>query len=102
MRNWRCLQSISDKEMYCPDDVITGLTMNAECSHVVTGNLRLKAWLLAHALTQGSLRHATPVSQVICNAIFNDAVSADRAGTVCVWNAQTGSLRFRCCTHHRS
>lgn len=96
VRNWRCLQSISDKEMYCPDDVITGLTMNPEHSHVVTGNLRLKAWPLEQALAQGALGHTTPVSQVICNSVFNDAVSADRSGSVCVWSAQNGRLRFRC------
>jgi hypothetical protein len=95
VRNWRCLQSLTDREMYCPDDSITGLTMNREQNHVVTGNLRLKAWPLEEGASSGGVSHSAPVSQVLCNSVFNDAASGDRSGAVCLWSIATSALRFR-------
>ena len=96
IRTFRCLQTLADREAYKPDDTITGLLYDAARGHVVTGNTRLKAWRLEAVEASGVGAHGYPVSQVVYNRVFEDAVSADRAGTVCVWNTRTGALRFRC------
>ena len=96
VRNWRCLQTLADRELYSPDDVISGLTMNPEQGQVVTGNLRLKVWPLVDEGASGGLCHRAPVARVLCNSVFNDAASGDRSGSVCLWNISTGALRFRC------
>ena len=62
----------------------------------MTGNTRLKAWKLQTVAASGQVSHGFPVSQVLYNKVFEDAVSGDTCGTVCVWNTLTGALRFRC------
>jgi WD40 repeat protein len=95
IRNYKCLQTISDREVYKPDDTITGLVFNSARGHVVTGNTKLKVWQMERAEASGVSAHGAPVSQVIFNRVFEDAVSADRSGIVCIWNVRTGALRSR-------
>ena len=64
VRNWRCLQTLPDKEVYSPDDTVAALAVNAACGHVVTGNSRLKAWTLRDCTGGSLLGHAAPASQV--------------------------------------
>lgn len=96
IRTFRCLQTLADREVYKPDDTITGLLYDGARGHAVAGNTRLKAWRLEAVEASGVGAHGHPVSAVVYNRVFEDVVSADRAGTVCVWNARTGALRFRC------
>ena len=99
MRNFKCVQSIADREPYKPDDTIAGLLYDGTRGRLVTGNTRLKAWRLETAGAAGGVGgHCCAVCQVLYNATFGDVVSADRGGTVCIWNAATGALRFRCAT----
>jgi WD40 repeat protein len=96
IRNYKCLQTISDREVYKPDNTISGLVYNPTRSHLVTGNTKLKVWQMERVEASGVGAHGAPVSQVIFNRVFEDAVSADRSGVVCFWNVHSGALRSRC------
>lgn len=95
LRNFRCLQTIVDKEYYRQDDAIGGMIYDTRMRRLITGNVKLKPWPLLSVGAMGAARHAHPVTEVIYNRLFGDTVSGDQGGTVCVWNTSTGKLRFR-------
>jgi WD40 repeat protein len=96
IRNFRCLQSLCDKTVYHPDDVIGAVLFDSERSQMVSANQSLMRWPMEVLEGSGVHGHASPVIQVLFNALFDDAISGDQSGTVCVWNVNTGRLRFRC------
>jgi WD40 repeat protein len=98
LRNFRCLQTFVDREVYRQEDAIGGMVYDTRQRRLVTGNVKLKAWPLKQNGVLGAAGHSSPVSKVLYNRVFGDAVSGDQSGTVCVWNIETGQLRFRCGT----
>jgi len=53
-----------------------------------------------HLKPDSSLRrHAHPVCQLAYNSVYQEAISADESGLICVWKVQPGSRSS--CVHHR-
>lgn len=96
IRNYRCLQTIADRTVYHPEDALGAVLFDARRSQLVSACLSLARWPLRQIEGSGARGHAAPVTAVLYNRVFADAVSGDRAGTVCVWDTETGRLRFRC------
>jgi WD40 repeat protein len=96
IRNFRCLQTLFDKTTYHPDDVIGAVLFDSERSQMISSNTSLMRWPVEVLKGSGVHGHACPVVQVVFNKLFEDAISGDQSGTVCVWNVKTGRLRFRC------
>lgn len=97
IRNYKCLQTITDKTAYHPEDALAAVLFDGRHSRLVTANLALAQWPLCELEGSGARGHCAAVTAVLYNRVFSDAVSGDRAGTVCAWNTRTGHLRFRCC-----
>lgn len=96
IRNYKCLQTIADKTVYHPEDALGTVLYDGRRSQLVTACLAPARWPLRQLEGSGSRGHAAAVTAVLYNRNFADAVSGDRVGTVCVWDMQTGRLRFRC------
>jgi hypothetical protein len=90
-----CLQTITDREIYRPEDAIGSMCFDSQQDRLLTGNTCLKAWPLKVVEGSGATGHARGVVQVLHNVVLGDALSGDLAGTVCVWDTCTGKLRFR-------
>lgn len=101
IRNHRCLQTVSDRTVYKPEDLISVMLYDAGRRALVTGNTKLKRWPLRSTVAVGNA-HTHPVTRVMFNPMFMEAVSGDHAGTVCVWHVETGRLRFRFSGTHGS
>eukprot|EP00892_Ulva_mutabilis_P006535 jgi/Ulvmu1/4253/UM193_0001.1 len=102
IRTYKCLQTITDRTVYHPEDALGAVLFDGRHSHLVTANLALSRWPLRDLEGSGAHGHCAPVTAVLYNRVFGDAVSGDRAGTVCVWNTRTGRLRFRFTHTHGS
>ncbi|KAG1663156.1 hypothetical protein FOA52_006053 [Chlamydomonas sp. UWO 241] len=94
IRNHKCLQTVQDRETYKKDDTLLTMAFDCKRKRLITANLAPKVWTAEDTTTTNSA-HQKPVAKVLFNALFNEAVSADHAGTVSVWHVPTGKLRFR-------
>lgn len=54
-----------------------------------------RPWPLRSVISTGASAHAKPVSCVLYNPQFREAVTGDHEGVVCVWDVATGNMRFR-------
>lgn len=46
----------------------------------------MQAWKAVHLKPDSSLRrHAHPVCQLVYNSVYQEAISADESGLICVW-----------------
>jgi hypothetical protein len=97
MRTFRCLQTFTDKTVYHPENVIGAVVFDSARAQMISANTNLTRWPMEVLPGSGIHGHASPVIQVLYNHIFEDAISGDQEGTVCVWSCKTGCLRFRCC-----
>lgn len=99
IRNFRCLQTFTDKTVYHPEDVLGAVVFDNARSQMISANTSLSRWPIEVLRGSGIHGHASPAIQVLYNSIFEDAISGDHEGTVCVWNIKTGRLRFRSVSH---
>lgn len=95
IRSHRCLQSFFDTVKYRPEDTLTTLYYDGARRTLITGNTSLKCWPLRSIISTGASAHGMPVSCSAYNAQFGEIVTGDHEGVVCVWEAATGSMRFR-------
>eukprot|EP00192_Tetraselmis_astigmatica_P000660 CAMPEP_0117689666 /NCGR_PEP_ID=MMETSP0804-20121206/24643_1 /TAXON_ID=1074897 /ORGANISM="Tetraselmis astigmatica, Strain CCMP880" /LENGTH=1073 /DNA_ID=CAMNT_0005502517 /DNA_START=57 /DNA_END=3278 /DNA_ORIENTATION=+ len=100
IRNHKCMQTFQDTEVYRPENIISAMKYDQKRRWLVTGNMKLKTWPLRSVINKTSGAHATSVSCVLYSPNFAEAITADHAGTVCVWVVSTGKLRFRFTNAH--
>ena len=101
IRNHRCLQTLTDKELYKLDDTLLTMAFDHRRKLLLTGNTQPKTWQQT-VTSSTSSGHRDPVAKVMYNPLFNEAVSGDHAGTVSVWHVPTGKLRFRFYNAHKA
>ncbi len=54
-----------------------------------------------HLKPDSSLRrHAHPVCQLAYNSVYQEAISADESGLICVWKVQSGSRVLMYASYH--
>ena len=52
----------------------------------ITRQWSLQAWKAVHLKPDSALRrHAHPVCQLVYNSVYQEAISADESGLICVW-----------------
>ena len=50
----------------------------------------MQAWKAVHLKPDSSLRrHAHPVCQLVYNSVYQEAISADESGLICVWKVSS-------------
>ncbi|KAA6426925.1 MAG: hypothetical protein FRX49_03249 [Trebouxia sp. A1-2] len=101
IRNNRCLQTLTDKQKHRPEDALTCLMYDPQQKQLLSGSVLPKAWRAIHLKPDSSLRrHAHPVCQLAYNSVYQEAISADESGLICVWKVSTGALRVRWARAH--
>lgn len=74
------------------------LSLHLRPSCVITANTRPKRWpLVAGRASRGGF-HTAALSGIRHNPVFNEVATADVEGTLCVWNATTGTWLYNICT----
>jgi len=94
IRNHKCLQTVQDRELYPLDDTLHAMEFDMKRKQLLTGNLKPKMWQQI-ITTSASAGHRDPITRVLYNPMFSEAVSGDHGGTVSVWHVPSGKLRFR-------
>ncbi|KAK9816486.1 hypothetical protein WJX72_000893 [[Myrmecia] bisecta] len=96
IRNHRCMQTLIDGEACRKDEHRPAFLMwDQKRKWLIAGAVRPKAWPLETVGPKGRGAHIQPVVCALYNTNFGEVVSGDNSGTVCVWNAETGELKFR-------
>ena len=62
---------------------------------IVAASVQPKSWKLITKSRTTSAAHSHPCVAALFNDQFQQVVTADQAGTVCVWDAHTGEIDFR-------
>jgi len=97
VRSHRCLQTITDSTSYRPENRITSLIYDQAHGCLVSCAVKPRTWPMQKRLRPDyqTKSHKFPVCSALFNHNFNQIVSGDDDGVVCVWDSQTGELVFR-------
>lgn len=93
IRNYRCIQTFTDKTEYRPEDSLTCMAFDEEASNLLMCSSVLNV-LPLHMKAETSKTHVAPIVGVLYNDVFQQIISGDSLGSVCVWDARTGKLQF--------
>ncbi|KAJ9527074.1 hypothetical protein QJQ45_025214, partial [Haematococcus lacustris] len=100
IRNHKCIQTVNDRETYLEEDTLLCSCYDVKRHTLVTANLAPKLWR-QKVTTSASSGHRHPVTCVLYNPFFDEAVSGDHSGSISVWHVVTGKLRFRFHNAHK-
>ena len=90
IRSNKCMQTITDKTDYWPENRISAIAFNPQRKAIVTGATKLDSY-------QRKRRHeaiARPVSAALYNQPFSQVVSGDAGSVISVWNCVKGENVF--------
>lgn len=93
IRNYRCIQTFTDKTEYKPEDRLTCMAFDEEGPALVLCSSTLNL-LPVNVKVESSRTHRAAIVCALYNDVFHQVVSGDIAGTVCVWDVKTGKLEF--------
>ncbi|CAK0806541.1 unnamed protein product, partial [Prorocentrum cordatum] len=100
IRNYRCIQTFTDKTEYRPEDSLTCMAFDEEASNLLMCSSALNV-LPLHMKAEASRTHVAPIVGVLYNDVFQQIISGDSIGSICVWDARTGTLQFDFKRAHR-
>ena len=91
IKTYACIQTISDKTKYRPDDILNGLFFCAVTNNILLGSRKIQFW---HFKTQEQIRtsHENSVAFALYNTKFESVVSADDDGYIALWDIENGKL----------
>ena len=94
LHNYFCIQTITDKMCYRPDDVLTSLHFDKWTNNIVLGSRKVNFWVFK---TQAEIKtsHEFPVAFALYNTEFESIVSGDDGGFIAVWDIENGKLMSR-------
>eukprot|EP00899_Mesostigma_viride_P013723 jgi/Mesvir1/22351/Mv03617-RA.1 len=96
IRNHKCLQTFVDKACYRPENRISAMLYDPNKAWLVTGTTHLRVWPLRSRQNDAEgLVHKDPLAGALYNQNFDQVVSGDHGGMVCVWEVTNGALCFR-------
>jgi WD repeat-containing protein 49 len=98
VRTHRCLQTLVDKQLHRPEDMLSALMFDHRNGCLVTASAHLSVWPMRRRYkdTENLLKsHENPLTCVLYNNLFRRIVSADDSGTVCVWDVESGKMLYR-------
>lgn len=93
IRNYRCMQTFTDKTEYKPEDRLTCMAFDTEGPALVLCSSTLNV-LPVNVKVDTSRTHLAPIIGALYNDCFHQIVSGDTAGTICVWDVRSGNLEF--------
>merc|ERR1719498_109111 len=93
LRNFRCIQTFTDKTEYKPDDRLTCMAFDTEGPAIVLCSSTLNV-LPVNVKVDTTRTHLAPIIGALYNVTFHQIVSGDSAGTICVWDVRSGNLEF--------
>lgn len=94
LHNYFCIQTITDKLCYRPDDVLTSLHFDKWTNNIVLGSRKVNFWVFK---TQEEIKtsHEFSVAFALFNTEFESIVSGDDGGYIAVWDIENGKLMSR-------
>lgn len=93
IQHYRCISTFTDKTEYKPEDRLTCMAFDPELPGLVMCSNTLNL-LPMSVKVETSRTHTAPIVSAIFNDVFNQIISGDSLGTVCVWDVRTGGLDF--------
>eukprot|EP00929_Paragymnodinium_shiwhaense_P117445 TRINITY_DN8801_c0_g1_i2.p1 TRINITY_DN8801_c0_g1~~TRINITY_DN8801_c0_g1_i2.p1 ORF type:complete len:1148 (-),score=306.96 TRINITY_DN8801_c0_g1_i2:362-3805(-) len=93
MRNYRCIQTFTDKTEYKPEDRLTCIAFDEEVPALVMCSNTLNV-LPVSVKVETSRTHMATIIGALYNDDFHQVVSGDNTGTICVWDVRSGKLEF--------
>eukprot|EP00746_Dinoflagellata_sp_MGD_P124376 gnl/MRDRNA2_/MRDRNA2_58967_c0_seq1.p1 gnl/MRDRNA2_/MRDRNA2_58967_c0~~gnl/MRDRNA2_/MRDRNA2_58967_c0_seq1.p1 ORF type:complete len:1155 (-),score=226.27 gnl/MRDRNA2_/MRDRNA2_58967_c0_seq1:93-3557(-) len=93
IRNYRCIQTFTDKTEYKPEDRLTCMAFDEEGPALVLCSSTLNL-LPVNVKVESSRTHRAAIVCALYNDVFHQVVSGDIAGTICVWDVKSGKLEF--------
>jgi len=93
IRNYRCIQTFTDKTEYKPEDRLTCMAFDEEGPALVLCSSTLNV-LPVNVKVDTSRTHLAPIMGALYNEDYHQIVSGDNQGTVCVWDVRSGKLEF--------
>eukprot|EP00931_Biecheleriopsis_adriatica_P049577 TRINITY_DN28689_c0_g2_i1.p1 TRINITY_DN28689_c0_g2~~TRINITY_DN28689_c0_g2_i1.p1 ORF type:complete len:1101 (-),score=248.22 TRINITY_DN28689_c0_g2_i1:96-3398(-) len=91
--NYQCIQTFTDKTEYKPEDRLTCMAFDEEGPALIMCSSLVNV-LPVSVKVETSRTHLAPIIGALYNDVFNQVISGDNTGTVCVWDIQTGKLEF--------
>eukprot|EP00742_Colponemidia_sp_Colp-10_P008505 GILJ01009216.1.p1 GENE.GILJ01009216.1~~GILJ01009216.1.p1 ORF type:complete len:1025 (-),score=150.44 GILJ01009216.1:215-3289(-) len=101
VRNYKCIQTIVDKNQYRPENRITAMSYDNEHNCLALGSKKINIWpLKLKKKTKSS--HEFPLCSALYNPSFGQVVSGDDGSNICVWNIENGELVFKFAEAHEN
>merc|ERR1719282_1082162 len=88
IRNYRCIQTFTDKTEYRPEDSLTCMAFDEEGPALVMCSSTLNV-LPVSVKVETSRTHLAPIVGALYNDVFHQIVSGDCLGTICVWDVRS-------------
>ncbi|CEP03071.1 unnamed protein product (mitochondrion) [Plasmodiophora brassicae] len=101
VRNFRCMQTITDANHYRPENRISRLTWVKAHSCLLAATNRLDVWPSKAVSQAETLSHDHSICTAIYNSNFGQVVSGDVGSQVKVWDLETGRSVFSYRNVHR-
>jgi WD40 repeat protein len=93
IRNYRCIQTFTDKTEYKPEDRLTCMAFDPDGPALVLCSSTLNV-LPVNVKVDTTRTHLAPIIGALYNETFHQIVSGDSGGTICVWDVRSGNLEF--------
>lgn len=93
IRNYRCIQTFTDKTEYKPEDRLTCMAFDEEGPALILCSSSMNV-LPVNVHVETSRTHMAPIVGALYNDVFRQVVSGDHLGTICVWDVRTGKMDF--------
>lgn len=101
IRNHKCLQTFFDRQAYRPENRLGSMLYDKKRRALVAASVQPKTWRLVSRDSTTAAGHTHPCVDAIFNPNYDQVVTADESGCVCVWNARTGAIDFRFTDAHK-
>lgn len=94
IRNYQCIQTITDKTTYRPENIITGIQFNHRINSLMLTSKKINIWPIK-ATEDMSTSHEFDVTCAMYNPNFGSVISCDDQSNVYVWDLEDGKLIFK-------
>jgi len=94
IKTYHCVQKIMDIQIYRPENIFTAILYDNLAQQLLLGTRKLNQWFFK---TQDNVvtTHDSPVIFALYSTEFNQIITGDNMGVICIWNMKTGQLNFR-------
>jgi WD40 repeat protein len=95
-RTMQCLQTLTDKRLHRPENIISSLNFDAVNLRLVLGHDTIEMYnVFRHLKNTATRSHDLPVVAALYNESFQQIVSGCQSGIIRVWNPISGDRTFQ-------